>query len=219
MMDVAHHHPDPGVRENAQDWVELATPLVKAFCTDSAVDLASLAIQVYGGHGYIREHGIEQILRDSKILCLYEGTNGIQAMDLVRRKLVMHNGRLPQQFFDRVRKDVGASGNEAITAPLARALDELEQTTRWVRESFRDSPDDAAFGCTDYLRAFSLVYLGWNWLRMLRAAEHGSDAGLIARKRVTAEFFVRRMLPQVHSLCGITRTSAADMMAAAAADI
>src|SRR3546814_2595736 len=92
-VDAAHHAADAEAREVAQDWVELSTPLVKAFCTDSAVELGSMAIQVYGGHGFIKEHGIEQIVRDSKILCLYEGTNGIQAMDLVRRKLMLHGGR------------------------------------------------------------------------------------------------------------------------------
>ena len=214
-MDLAHHHPDATRREAAQDWVELATPLVKAFCTDSAVELGSLAIQVYGGHGYIREHGIEQIARDAKILCLYEGTNGIQAMDLVRRKLMLHGGRLPHRFFTAVRADL-AAGPEWVSAPLSRAVDELEACTRWLQQSFKQQPNDAAFGCVDYLRAFSLTYLGWNWLRMHRAAEAGGDSRLKARKRATTSYFIGRLLPQVHSLCGVVRSGTQDMMSLAA---
>jgi alkylation response protein AidB-like acyl-CoA dehydrogenase len=214
-MDLAHHHPDAAAREVAQDWVELNTPLVKAFCTDAAVELASMAIQVYGGHGYIREHGIEQILRDSKILCLYEGTNGIQAMDLVRRKLMLHGGRLPQRFFAAVRADLGG-GPDWISAPLAAAVDSLEAATHWLQQSFKQQPNDAAFGCVDYLRAFSLTYLGWNWLRMVRAAEASKDSRLQAGKRATARYFVGRVLPQVHGLCSQLRSGTEDVMTLAA---
>ncbi|MGH8457721.1 MAG: acyl-CoA dehydrogenase C-terminal domain-containing protein, partial [Nevskiales bacterium] len=187
---------------------------VKGFCTDAAVELASMAIQVYGGHGYIREHGIEQILRDSKILCLYEGTNGIQAMDLVRRKLMLHGGRLPQRFFAAVRADL-ATGPDWMTGPLAKAVDSLEACTHWLQRSFKDQPNDAAFGCGDYLRAFSLTYLGWNWLRMLRAAEKAGDARLRQGKRATAAYFVGRVLPQAQSLCAVVSSSADEMMSLA----
>jgi alkylation response protein AidB-like acyl-CoA dehydrogenase len=213
-VDTAHHHPDAAVREEAQDWVELNTPLVKAFCSDSAVQLGSLAVDVYGGHGFIREHGIEQILRDSKILCLYEGTNGIQAMDLVRRKLMLHNGRLPRRFFARVREATAqADASMAfIVEPLRQALTALEQTTRWVQESYRDEPQDAAFGCSDFLEAFSLTYLGYNWLRMAQAATKQSDAKFRDAKLTTARFFASRMLRQVASLCANVRESAAALM-------
>src|SRR3546814_1905305 len=100
--------------------------------------------------------GIEQIVRDSKILCLYEGTNGIQAMDLVRRKLMLHGGRLPKRFFAAVRADLDAAP-DFIAGPLGKALAELESTTRWVQESYKLTPDDAEFGCVDFMRAFSLT--------------------------------------------------------------
>ncbi|WP_043112470.1 acyl-CoA dehydrogenase family protein [Solimonas flava] len=211
-VDASHHAADAAAREEAQDWVELNTPLVKAFCTDSAVELASMAVQVYGGHGFIREHGIEQIVRDSKILCLYEGTNGIQAMDLVRRKLMLHGGRLPKRFFAAVRADLEMAP-DFIAQPLAKAVAELESTTRWVQESYKLTPDDAAFGCVDFLRAFALTYLGWNWLRMVRAAEAGSDVAFAAAKRVTAQFFAARLLSQVPTLLANVRESAAEAMA------
>jgi alkylation response protein AidB-like acyl-CoA dehydrogenase len=212
-VDLANHHPDAAVREEAQDFVDLYTPLVKSFCTDSAVDLGSLAIQVYGGHGFIREHGVEQIVRDSKILCLYEGTNGIQAMDLVRRKLMMHNGRLAHRFFARVRAELkDAAGLAFIASPLAQAVNELEATTQWVQQSYKTNPDDAAFGCVDLQRAFSLTALGHNWLRMARAAARGSDASFATGKRATAQFFATRMLSQVPMLCANVRQSADDLM-------
>lgn len=212
-VDIAEHHADPAVREEARDWVELNTPLVKAFCTDSAFDLGSLAVQVYGGHGFIREHGIEQIVRDSKILALYEGTNGIQAMDLVRRKLMLNNGRLPQRFFAAVKGELAKSDADSafLEEPLKQALAALESTTRWVQESYKDQPLDAAFGCVDYQRAFALTYLGFNWLRMVRAAK-GADASFRNGKLVTAKFFASRMLSQVAGLCANVTQPCADLM-------
>jgi alkylation response protein AidB-like acyl-CoA dehydrogenase len=216
-LDLSRAHPDAAAREAAQDWVDLTTPLVKAYLTDSAVDLGSLAVQVYGGHGYIREHGVEQAMRDAKILCLYEGTNGIQAMDLVRRKLMLHNGRLPRRFFERVRGELKRAQADGLRLdflerPLAAAVDELEATTQWLQESFKQSPDDAGFGAVDFLRAFALTMLGYNWLRMARAAARNPDTGFAQSKRITAEFFAQRLLPQVPALCGIVRNPARALM-------
>ncbi len=216
-VDLAHHLPDGPEREAAQDWVDLNTPLVKAYCTDMAVELGSEIIQVYGGHGFIKEHGVEQIVRDSKILCLYEGTNGIQAMDLVRRKLMLHGGRLPKRFFEAVRQDLH-DGPESLITPLKVALDALEQTTAWVQQSYKTSPDDAAFGCVDYQRAFALTYLGWNWLRIVRALESSDlDANARQMKLATAEYFATRMLSQVPAKLDNVRQTAAPLMALSAA--
>jgi len=217
-VDLANHHPDPAVREEANDWVELSTPLVKSFCTDSAVDLGSLAIQVYGGHGYIREHGVEQIMRDAKILCLYEGTNGIQAMDLVRRKLMLHKGRLVDRFFAKVRAESAADAPLGFIAkPLRDALDDLERTTHWLQETFHTNPTDAGFGAADFQRAFSLTYLGFSWMRMAKAAINCPDEIFRTQKLNTAQFFASRMLPQVHALCAIVRQPASELMALDAA--
>jgi alkylation response protein AidB-like acyl-CoA dehydrogenase len=212
-VDLAKRHPDAAVREAAQDWVDLTTPLVKAYLTDSAVELASTAVQVYGGHGYIREHGIEQILRDAKILCLYEGTNGIQAMDLVRRKLMLHNGRLAQRFFERVRNENTSDAPLGfIVRPLLKAVEELETTTKWLQESFKTSPDAAGFGAADFLRASSLTLLGHYWLRMAKAASRQPDADLRQAKLATAEFFATRLLPQVGTLCAAVRAPAENLL-------
>ena len=211
-VDLAHNAATAEEREEAQDWVELNTPLVKSFCTDSAFELGSMAVQVYGGHGFIREHGIEQIVRDSKILCLYEGTNGIQAMDLVRRKLMLNGGRLPQRFFAKVRSEgTGDIPLGFIAKPLREAVDELESTTQWLQQSYKTSPDDAGFGAVDFLRAFALTYLGYNWLRMAKAAASG-DEKFKSGKIATAQFFAARMLPQVHRLCANVRQPASELM-------
>ena len=216
-LDLVRRHPDAAAREAAQDWVDLTTPLVKAFLTDAAVELGSLAVQVYGGHGYIREHGIEQAMRDAKILCLYEGTNGIQAMDLVRRKLTMHNGRLPKRFFERARHELQLAETDGqdttfIEKPLENALQELETTTQWLQESYKTHPDDAGFGAVDFLKAFSLTMLGYNWLRMAKAAQRGGNPEFAQAKRVTAEFFAQRLLPQVATLCSAVRNSSKSQM-------
>ena len=214
-VDLVRHATDAAVREEAQDFVDLNTPLVKSFCTDSAFELGSQAIQVYGGHGFIKEHGIEQIARDSKILCLYEGTNGIQAMDLVRRKLMMNGGKLPQRFFAKARKHLAEAGKDFayIAAPLAKVIDDLEATTKWIQESYKTTPDDAAFGCVDFQRAFCLAYLGVNWLRMAQAAAKHSEANIREGKRATSIYFAQRMLPQVHGLLANVRNPAAELMA------
>ncbi|MGH8530078.1 MAG: acyl-CoA dehydrogenase family protein [Nevskiales bacterium] len=220
--DLAQHHPDAAVREAAQDWVELTTPLVKAFCTDQAVELGSMAIQVYGGHGYIREHGIEQILRDSKILCLYEGTNGIQAMDLVRRKLVMQNGRLADRFFQRAEAVLKQHATDKqmafIVQPLTAALKHLHATTQWLQTRMKEGPNDAGAAAADYLRAFSLAMLGYNWLRMAAAALKSDDANFRAAKLATASFFATRLLPQVDSLCVMAQAGGDSVMELAAAN-
>lgn len=220
-VDYAHHHPDPAVREEANDWVELSTPLVKSTCTDGAVDLGSMAIQVYGGHGFIVEHGIEQILRDSKILCLYEGTNGIQAMDLVRRKLFLNGGRSVTRFFSLLNKAAADAAPEFafIAGPLKQALADLESTTQWIYETFRSKPEDASFGCCDYQRAFALTYLGYNWLRMAQAASAQSDEVFKAGKLATAHYFAAKLLPQVGGLCATVKGGAEDFMALPAASL
>ena len=201
--DLAVAHPDAEVREAASDWVELGTPLTKAFCTDMAVELGSLAIQVYGGHGYIKEHGVEQIMRDAKILCLYEGTNGIQAMDLARRKIKMKGGKLPQRFFDKVDAELAAHGDDApeVAAALREAVAALKEGTAWMQAQLKDNPDAAGAGAVPYQRAFALTWVGMNWLRMAAKAKALPDDAFKQGKLATARFFAAALLPEVASLC------------------
>lgn len=201
-VDISRRHPDEEQRRAAAEWVELYTPLVKAYCTDSAVDLASEAIQVHGGHGYIREAGVEQIARDAKILCLYEGTNGIQAMDLVRRKLHLSGGRAVEHCFARIRASIEAAPASLafIAAPLRRAISALASATTQLQAA--PATDFAVgFGATYYLRAFALTVLGEGWLRMAVAAGKSSDLEFACAKLAAARFFATWELRQVPALC------------------
>jgi len=201
-VDLAHGHPDEAARVEANDWVELFTPLVKAFCTDLGVENGLDAIQVFGGHGFIKEHGVEQIVRDSKILCLYEGTNGIQAMDLVRRKLQLKGGAMGELFFQRADAAIAELGADYdfLAKPLAKALAELREATVAMRETFNSDANHAGAGAVEFQRAFALVAIGYYWLRMLKAAESHPDETFRKTKQVTGKFFARRILPEVHGL-------------------
>ncbi|MGB1557789.1 MAG: acyl-CoA dehydrogenase family protein [Oceanococcaceae bacterium] len=213
-VDLSHGAEDEAVRTAASDWVELFTPLVKAFCTDLGVENGLEAIQVFGGHGFIAEHGVEQIVRDAKILCLYEGTNGIQAMDLVRRKLQLKGGAMAELFFQRTDAAVAdASADYAfLSQPLAEALQALKASTQAMRESFNTDPNFAGAGAVEFQRAFALTALGYYWLRMLAAAEGHPDADFRAAKLATARFFARRILPEVKGLLDRVAAGADDMM-------
>ncbi|MEN8719614.1 MAG: acyl-CoA dehydrogenase, partial [Oceanococcaceae bacterium] len=192
----------------------LFTPLVKAFCTDLGVENGLDAIQVLGGHGFIKEHGVEQIVRDAKILCLYEGTNGIQAMDLVRRKLQLKGGAMAELFFNRVDAtiaEIGADYDE-LAKPLAKALTELREATVAMRETFNSDPNHAGAGAVEFQRAFALVALGYYWLRMLKASEAHPDADFRKAKQATGRFFARRILPEVSGLLERVAQGADGMM-------
>ena len=200
-VDLSENHPDETLRVQSKERVDLMTPICKAFITDAGVEVTGLGVQVYGGHGYIRENGMEQNLRDSKIFCIYEGTNGIQAMDLIGRKLSMAAGKLPKDFFADVSAELKSASVEVafIAKPLAEALTVLETTTSWLLESKANNPNDAAAAAVDYLQLFGLVTLGYYWLRASKVAT--AQAGAFYQgKLATAKFFATKLLPRVHGL-------------------
>jgi alkylation response protein AidB-like acyl-CoA dehydrogenase len=205
-MDVSHHHPDPARREEADDLVALLTPVIKAACTDNGAEAAGLAIGVYGGHGYITESGVEQLARDARISQIYEGTNGVQALDLVGRKLALHQGRLTQRFFHLVDAQLRAERDprlDEFADPLGDAFARLQDTTIWLAETAQRDREEAAAAATDYLRMFSLVVFGSLWLRMAAASvdpSSRSDPEFLDRKLETGRFFVRRILPETAGL-------------------
>ncbi|MET0363350.1 MAG: acyl-CoA dehydrogenase C-terminal domain-containing protein [Sphingobium sp.] len=201
-MDVADRHPDPSVRAEANGFVVLMTPVVKAAFTDMGFETAVVSQQVFGGHGYIHEWGMEQYVRDARITQIYEGTNGVQAMDLVGRKLPMEGGRLPHRLFALIAADLDRAGRSAAAAPLTGAVGEALAALERVTDVLNTGGNDVeALGAaaTDYLRLFALVSFGWMWVRMVAASE-GKDAALSARKRHAARFFVDRVLPQAQAL-------------------
>ena len=206
-LDRRERDADPAARAAADEFVSLMTPVVKALFTDLGVECASLGIQVFGGHGYIREHGMEQYLRDARIGPIYEGTNGIQALDLVGRKLPMCSGALAERFFAPVEEFIAAANAQPALAefvrPLGVALDRLRGVTDWILKAGGADPEEGAAAATEYLRLFGLVALGYMWARsaaVALAAAGGPEAGFYQAKLNLARFYVQRLLPQTEAL-------------------
>jgi len=200
--DVEHRSPDEKERQAAADHMGLLTPVIKGVLTDVGFANTVLAQQVYGGHGYIAEHGMEQFVRDARIAMIYEGANGVQAMDLVGRKLARDGGRALQAFFKEVQAHIKDNGGDAMkpyVAPLGTALGHLQQATLWLMQNALAKPDNAGAAATDYMHLFGLVAIGYMWSRMAKAAQDrlagGADDRMNA-KLVTARFFMERMLPE-----------------------
>ena len=209
-LDISTNHPDAETRRDADELVQLMTPVIKAFLTDRGFEAANLAVQVHGGHGYIAEHGMEQLVRDARIAQLYEGTNGIQALDLVGRKLGLHTGRLLRHFFHPATAFVAAHQNDdglrEIVLPLAKALGKLQQATLVIAQKGLGDPEEAAAVATDYLKMFGLVAVGYMWAMMAEKAmakagdDANGDARYYANKVKTARFYMYKLLPESASL-------------------
>lgn len=213
-MDIAARHPDAQTRREADALVALVTPVVKAAFTDFGFETAVAAQQVFGGHGYIREWGMEQYVRDARIAQIYEGTNGVQAMDLVTRKLALEGGQLAHRFFAQIAADLAVarpSAGAALVTPVAEALARLEAATDRLAGA---TPAEAGAAATDYLRLFALVAFGWMWVRMAAAGGQDEAAIPVERRKLTlARFFVERMLPQTKGLAAVIEAGAPALMA------
>jgi butyryl-CoA dehydrogenase len=221
-IDHAESSPDPERRTAADDLASLLTPVVKAFQTDLGFEMANLGLQVCGGYGYTREYGMEQLVRDARITQIYEGTNGIQALDLVGRKLPAHMGRYLRRFFHPVRELLEAeAGNpelEEFVGPAAKAFDRLQRATAWLAQEGLKNPDQAGAAATDYLHLFGYTALGYLWARMAKVAlakgatATGEEAAFYRAKLATARFYVQRLLPRTGALfAGVLAGSAAVM--------
>jgi butyryl-CoA dehydrogenase len=218
--DVATLHPDPQERQAAEDYVALMTPVIKALFTDLGFEVTNLGMQVLGGHGYIRESGMEQYVRDARIAQIYEGTNGVQALDLVGRKLPAHTGRLLRRFFHPVLAYIEARSEDQRMAefvlPLSRAFGRLQQATAEVARRGLADPLEAGAAATDYLRLFGLTALAhvWAWMAEVALAKAGQDAtGFYAAKLGTARFFMQRLLPQTGALSAAIMAGGGSMRA------
>jgi alkylation response protein AidB-like acyl-CoA dehydrogenase len=225
--DVSHRSDNAGDRQAAEDHMGLMTPIVKGLLTDLGFDNAVKAQQMFGGHGYIAEHGMEQFVRDARITMLYEGANGIQAMDLVGRKLGRDGGRAVMAFFGEVTAFLKEAAADEALAPLAKAvetaLSHLQQATMWFMQNALAKPDNAGAGATDYMHMFGLVVLGYMWVRIAKAAQArlkagaNGDASRMETKVATARFFMQRLLPETGAqLARIT--SGSDAVMALSAD-
>jgi len=203
-VDLMRRSPDEVERQQADDLLGLITPVIKGYLTDKGFAAAVNAQQVLGGHGYIREHGMEQFVRDARITQIYEGTNGIQAMDLVGRKLPREGGRAVRGFFALVGGDIAeakrAGDPAGIAAALEPALQDLQAATMWLAQNAPADPDNAGAGAYPYMDLMGLVALGWMWLKMAaassRALENGAqDRPFHEAKLTTARFYAQRELP------------------------
>jgi len=208
-VDLLRRSQDETEKQQADDLLGLLTPVIKGYLTDKGFQAAVNAQQVFGGHGYIREHGMEQFVRDARIAQIYEGTNGIQAMDLVGRKLPREGGRAVRLFFETVGRDIAdakAAGDPAgVAAALAPALADLQAATMWLAQNGMADPDNAGAGAYAYMDLMGVVSLGWMWLKMAAAsaralADGDGDKPFHEAKLTTAQFYAQSELPNAMSL-------------------
>jgi alkylation response protein AidB-like acyl-CoA dehydrogenase len=200
-LDKAAHAEDATVREKADDLIAVITPVIKALLTDMAFDVTNLGVQLMGGHGYIREHGMEQFVRDARITQIYEGTNGIQALDLVGRKMPAHAGRYLRQVFhpisNYIEKTIEKEGMAEFIEPLAKVFGRLQQATAQVARAGLSKPDEAGAAATDYLRLMGFTLLAYQWAQMAEISLPKQNEDAFYKAKVsTARFFMERLLPQ-----------------------
>lgn len=201
--DIAHRSDNEKDRKSADDHMGLLTPVIKGVLTDGGFANAVMAQQVYGGHGYIAEHGMEQFVRDARIAQIYEGANGIQALDLVGRKLGKDGGRAIMAFFNEVQTYLKErTNNDAMNVylkPLGQSLAHLQEASMWFMQNAMAKPDNAGAGSYDYMHLFGLVALGYMWCLIAEAAlarKGNGAAPAMDAKLVTARFFMDRLLPE-----------------------
>ncbi|THV23833.1 acyl-CoA dehydrogenase C-terminal domain-containing protein [Peteryoungia ipomoeae] len=223
--DIAHRSTDAAERQAADDILGLMTPILKGVLTDKGFDHAVMAQQVYGGHGYIEEWGMSQYVRDARIAMIYEGANGIQALDLVGRKLGLNGGRAVMALFKEIgdfceenRNDEAMAG---FTKSLKKGLNDLQASTMWFMQNAMAKPDNAGAGSTDYMHLFGLVVLGYMWAKMAKAANENlaagsGDADYYKNKLLTGRFYMEKVMPETSLRKARIETGADSLMEMAA---
>ena len=208
-VDLAHKAATEEERQTADDLISLLTPVIKGYLTDRGFEVAVLAQQVFGGHGYIREWGMEQFVRDARIAQIYEGTNGVQAMDLVGRKLAQNGGRAVRAYFELVGREIAeakSAGDPAgLVEPLEKALGHLQAATMWLAQNGMANPNNIGAGAYAYMQLMGMVTLGWMWLKIASASaklkdQAGEDRAFHEAKLITARFYAERELAGASAL-------------------
>jgi len=220
--DIAHRSGDEKERQHADDILGLMTPVLKGVMTDKGFEHAVMAQQVFGGHGYIEEHGMSQFVRDARIAMIYEGANGVQALDLVGRKLALNGGRAVQAFFKEVGDFCEANRSDEAMAPytkgLKKGLNDLQQATMWLMQNAMANPDNAGAASNDYMHLFGLVALGYMWAQMVKAAQAklaagaGDEASFFENKLVVGRYFMERVMPETGAHLARLSSGAETMM-------
>ena len=220
-LDVMERSNEPDSRKRAEDFTALMTPVVKALFTDLGFESTNIGMQVYGGHGYIRDHGMEQLVRDARISMIYEGTNGIQALDLVGRKLPQGAGRMLRTFFHPVNEFIETNSAHPVLGEMikgfGKAFGALQLATGQIAAKGMADPEEAGAAATEYLRLFGLVALGFMWARSAviaveKLGQPDADAAFYKAKLTTARFYMERILPQVGGLLVAIKAGKAAMM-------
>ncbi len=202
--------------------VMLMTPVIKAFFTDMGFESTNMSMQCFGGHGYVHEHGMEQYVRDSRILPIYEGANGVQALDLVGRKLPMNGGKTIMAYFGMIQKFIDENkddeGLKAFTGPLQDGLNDLQTATMWFMEKGAENRDHVGASSAEYLRMFGIVTLGFMWGEMVKTANAKLAAGegnadFMKAKQITGRHWMERLLPETTSLLTKVKAGSDTMMA------
>jgi hypothetical protein len=224
-LDKARRHPDAAEKRRNQALVDLLTPVVKGWCTEQGVEVASIGMQVHGGMGFVEETGAAQYLRDARITTIYEGTTGIQANDLVGRKIAFEKGATAFALIAEMRQvalQLESAGPDFAAARrnFSAAVDSLEEATRWVVETYPESPDAVAATAVPYLKLFGVVAGGWVMARAALSAKRkledpASDSGFLLAKLTSARFYAEHLLPQARGfadtvLCGSASVLALD---------
>ncbi|MFJ3485939.1 acyl-CoA dehydrogenase C-terminal domain-containing protein [Pseudomonas sp. NPDC090202] len=209
LLDIGKYSDDARERQRAESLVALLTPVAKAFFTDTGLESCVLGQQVLGGHGYIREWGQEQLVRDVRIAQIYEGTNGIQALDLIARKVLGNGGASLALFAEEIR-DFAKGADDSFSVRLLQALDQLESLTAHLQRAAAEDPTAPGAASVDYLHLFGYTAYAYMWARMARAAE-GKDGDFYTAKRATARFYFNRLLPRIESLAIAARAGSADL--------
>ena len=217
-LDIAHDHPQAEVRQQADDLVQLLTSVVKAFLTDEGFACANEGLQVLGGSGFTEDWGIEQLVRDCRITRIYEGTNGIQALDLVGRKLALGGGRAVRAFFTLVQQWLAAHPDAPHAGAVEKALKQLQDATLWLAREGMQDPEQAGAASVPYLRLFALTSLAWLWSRMAQVAAAkleaaAGDTAFYSAKLKSADFFMARVLTETDGLLAEVRAGKATLMA------
>jgi hypothetical protein len=201
--EVSLYHSDEKIKQEASDFVSLLTPVVKSLFTDLAMEITSDAMQIHGGYGFTQDQGIEQLYRDNRITPIYEGTNSVQAADLVFRKLVNKNGDIINKYLDLIKKEIDLEMDEMkpFINDLNFQIKILEEFTSWIKDKIQNSKDDASAACNDYLKALGFVATAHAWIKVLEVSfkEYDSNKSFYEDKIQTAQFYFKRVLPRAES--------------------
>ncbi len=203
--EVSLHHKDNKIKEEALELVSLMTPVVKSLFTDMGMEITSDAMQIFGGYGYTKDQGIEQLYRDNRVTPIYEGTNSVQAIDLVFRKLINKDKDIIGRYFKLIEEEIKKNKNQSKIKPLAGKLDEYLKVTinftNWIKDKMKNSKNDVSAACNDYLKVLGFIALGYSWLKVLDVSykEMSKNKKFFEDKTETANFFFNRVLPRIDS--------------------